>query len=71
MVANEGLGFHIKGGAPVIIYATDPGSAAARAGVVPGSCIVEVCTTYIILHVCIHICIVEIYMCQLALWPNG
>ena len=44
LIDNEGLGFHIKGGAPVIIYATDPGSPAARAGVVPGSCIVEVCT---------------------------
>ena len=43
MVKNEGLGFHIKGSSPVIIYATDPGSPAARAGVVPSSCMVEVC----------------------------
>ena len=56
MVENEGLGFHIKGGAPVIIYATDPGSPAARAGVVPGSCIVEVCTVYMYMH-CGYICI--------------
>ena len=50
MVDNEGLGFHIKGSAPVIIYATDPGSPAARAGVVvPGSCIVEV-------SVCEYVC---------------
>ena len=50
MIDNEVLGFHIKGSAPVIIYAaTDPGSPAARAGVVPGSCIVEV-------SVCEYVC---------------
>ena len=40
--SDEGLGFHIKGHSPVVIYATDPGLPAARAGVVPGSCILEV-----------------------------
>ena len=56
MVDNEGLGFHIKGSAPVIIYATDPGSPAARAGVVPGSCIVEVSVCE---YVCMHAFVVS------------
>ena len=51
MVDNEGLGFHIKGSAPVIIYATDPGSSAARAGVVPGSCIVEVSVLSMLVYI--------------------
>ena len=42
IIGNESLGFHIKGHSPVVIYATDPGLPAARAGVVPGSCILEV-----------------------------
>ena len=61
MVKNEGLGFHIKGSAPVIIYATDPGSPAARAGVVPSSCIVEVCfcvyDMYVYVCMCIYTCV--------------
>ena len=62
MIDNEGLGFHIKGSAPVIIYATDPGSPAARAGVVPGSCIVEVSVYE---YVCMYTCIVFVN------WPCG
>jgi len=42
LIGNEGLGFHIKGHSPVVIYAIDPGLPAARAGVVPGSCVLEV-----------------------------
>ena len=56
MSNNEGLGFHIKGSAPVIIYATDPGSPAARAGVVPGSCIVEVSACE---YVCVYAFVVS------------
>ena len=56
MSNNEGLGFHIKGSAPVIIYATDPGSPAARAGVVSGSCIVEVSACE---YVCVHAFVVS------------
>ena len=71
MIDNEGLGFHIKGSAPVIIYATDPGSAAARAGVVPGSCIVEVCSVFA--YVCIYVrmdtCIVNVRI--YINWPCG
>ena len=59
MIDNEGLGFHVKGSAPVIIYATDPGSPAAMAGVVPVSCIVEVSVYE---YVCMYTCIVELFV---------
>ena len=66
MVNNEGLGFHIKGGAPVTIYATDPGSSAARAGVVPGSCIVEV-SVFVCMNVHMNLCIAS----SVINWPCG